>query len=97
MDTLNRQPKEQTYGGNSSQRWVNGGKNDAKRTQSVSFVHVSKLITTVMASGAFVDTSSAFVNPMLGTRKDDPKARYSLLAHALEAFESESYDVFQTS
>ncbi|CAD6578790.1 MAG: Cleavage polyadenylation factor subunit clp1 [Tremellales sp. Tagirdzhanova-0007] len=37
--------------------------------------------------GLFVDTSSAFTNPMLGTRKDDPKARYSLLAQAIECFE----------
>jgi len=48
-------------------------------------------LMVAMMSGAFVDTSSAFVNPMLGTRKDDPKARYSLLAHAIQAFESTSY------
>ena len=39
-------------------------------------------------SGAFVDTSSAFVNAMLGTRKDNPKERYSLVNHAVEAFQS---------
>ena len=43
------------------------------------------------ASGLFVDTSSAFTNPLLGTRKDDPKARYSLVAQAIEAFESQSF------
>jgi polyribonucleotide 5'-hydroxyl-kinase len=42
-----------------------------------------------MASGLFVDTSSAFTNPTLGTKKDDPKARYTLVAHAIEALESE--------
>jgi len=49
---------------------------------------ISELMAAMM-SGAFIDTSSAFVNPMLGTRKDDPKARYSLLAHAIQAFEGE--------
>ena len=44
-----------------------------------------------MASGLFVDTSSAFTNPMLGTRKDDPKARYSLLAHAIDTFDGKSF------
>ncbi|KAK8854866.1 hypothetical protein IAR55_003605 [Kwoniella newhampshirensis] len=40
-----------------------------------------------MTSGLFVDTSSAFANPLLGTKKDDPKARYTLVAQAIEAFE----------
>ncbi|ORY35433.1 hypothetical protein BCR39DRAFT_509714 [Naematelia encephala] len=39
-----------------------------------------------LASGLIVDTSSAFINPMLGTRKDDPKARYSLVAQAIDTF-----------
>ncbi|WWD18985.1 hypothetical protein CI109_103442 [Kwoniella shandongensis] len=38
-------------------------------------------------SGLFVDTSSAFANPLLGTKKDDPKARYTLVAQAIEAFD----------
>lgn len=37
-----------------------------------------------------MDTSSAFANPTLGTRKDDPKARYTLIAQAAEEFQSES-------
>jgi hypothetical protein len=41
-----------------------------------------------MASGLVVDTSSAFTNATLGTRKDDPKARYSLVSHAIDAFDS---------
>lgn len=50
-------------------------------------------LTLVLASGAVVDTSSAFVNPTLGTKKDDPKAKYTLLAHAIETFEGASvYD-----
>ncbi|OCF37831.1 mRNA cleavage and polyadenylation factor Clp1 [Kwoniella heveanensis BCC8398] len=39
-----------------------------------------------LASGLIVDTSSAFTNPLLGTKKDDPKARYSLVTQAVEAF-----------
>lgn len=42
-----------------------------------------------LASGILVDTSSAFTTATLGTRKENPKARYSLLAHAIEALESE--------
>ncbi|WVQ81929.1 hypothetical protein IAT38_004056 [Cryptococcus sp. DSM 104549] len=38
-------------------------------------------------SGLLVDTSSAFTVPTLGTKKDDPKARYTLLAHAVEALD----------
>lgn len=41
-----------------------------------------------MASGLVVDTSSAFTNATLGTRKDDPKARYSLVSHAIDTFDS---------
>ncbi|WWD02415.1 hypothetical protein V865_000454 [Kwoniella europaea PYCC6329] len=40
-----------------------------------------------LASGLTVDTSSAFTNPLLGTKKDDPKARYTLVSQAVEAFE----------
>ncbi|WWC90798.1 uncharacterized protein L201_005735 [Kwoniella dendrophila CBS 6074] len=40
-----------------------------------------------LASGLIVDTSSAFTNPLLGTKKDDPKARYTLVSQAVEAFE----------
>ncbi|KAK4688997.1 polyribonucleotide 5'-hydroxyl-kinase, partial [Tremellales sp. Uapishka_1] len=39
-----------------------------------------------MASGLIVDTSSAFTNATLGTKKDDPKARYTLVEHAVHAF-----------
>ncbi|WVQ99907.1 hypothetical protein IAU59_007050 [Kwoniella sp. CBS 9459] len=39
-----------------------------------------------LASGLVVDTSSAFANAMLGTKKEDPKARYSLITQAVEAF-----------
>ncbi|WVR07435.1 hypothetical protein IAU60_004476 [Kwoniella sp. DSM 27419] len=41
----------------------------------------------VAASGLIVDTSSAFTNALLGTRKDDPKARYSLVTQAVEVFD----------
>ncbi|WVW85727.1 hypothetical protein I302_107765 [Kwoniella bestiolae CBS 10118] len=40
-----------------------------------------------LASGLIVDTSSAFTNPLLGTKKDDPKARYTLVSQAVEAFD----------
>lgn len=46
-------------------------------------------LTTAMASGLIMDTSSAFAVPTLGTRKTEPKSRYSLVLHAAEAFESE--------
>lgn len=49
------------------------------------------LTSAVMASGLIMDTSSAFVAATLGTKKDDPKARYSLVAHAIEAFQSGSH------
>jgi hypothetical protein len=42
-----------------------------------------------LASGLIMDTSSAFAVPTLGTRKTEPKSRYSLVLHAAEAFESE--------
>ena len=45
---------------------------------------------TVAASGLIMDTSSAFANPTLGTRKDDPKARYTLIAQAVQEFNSTS-------
>jgi len=45
---------------------------------------------TVAASGLIMDTSSAFANPTLGTRKDDPKARYTLIAQAVQEFNSMS-------
>jgi polyribonucleotide 5'-hydroxyl-kinase len=38
-----------------------------------------------------MDTSSAFANATLGTRKDDPKARYTLIAQAVEEFQSQSF------
>ena len=50
----------------------------------------SQGLRLVLASGCFIDTSSVFTNPTLGTRKDDPKARYSLVIQAIEAFDSES-------
>ncbi|WVN90221.1 mRNA cleavage and polyadenylation factor Clp1 [Cryptococcus depauperatus CBS 7841] len=37
------------------------------------------------ASGLFVDTPAAFCVPTLGTKKDDPKARYVLVNHAIQA------------
>jgi polyribonucleotide 5'-hydroxyl-kinase len=37
-----------------------------------------------------MDTSSAFANPTLGTKRDDPKARYTLIAQAVEEFKSKS-------
>ncbi|WWC63199.1 uncharacterized protein I303_105799 [Kwoniella dejecticola CBS 10117] len=40
-----------------------------------------------LASGLIIDTSSAFTNPLLATKKDDPKARYTLVSQAVEAFE----------
>ncbi|WRT68306.1 uncharacterized protein IL334_005282 [Kwoniella shivajii] len=40
-----------------------------------------------LASGLIVDTSSAFTNPLLGTKKDDPKARYSLVDQAVDALD----------
>ncbi|KAI9637324.1 Pre-mRNA cleavage complex II protein Clp1-domain-containing protein [Dioszegia hungarica] len=43
-----------------------------------------------MASGLIMDTSSAFAVPTLGTRKTEPKSRYSLVLHAAEAFEIET-------
>ena len=45
---------------------------------------------TVAASGLIMDTSSAFANPTLGTPKDDPKARYTLIAQAVQEFNSTS-------
>jgi len=45
---------------------------------------------TVAASGLIMDTSSAFANSTLGTRKDDPKARYSLISQAVQEFNSMS-------
>ncbi|EAL20505.1 hypothetical protein CNBE4250 [Cryptococcus deneoformans B-3501A] len=38
-------------------------------------------------SGLFLDTPAAFTVPTLGTKKDDPKARYTLVSHAIQAFD----------
>jgi len=46
---------------------------------------------TVAASGLIMDTSIAFANPTLGTKKDDPKARYTLIAQAVQEFNSMSF------
>ncbi|WWC71655.1 uncharacterized protein I206_105613 [Kwoniella pini CBS 10737] len=42
---------------------------------------------TALASGLIMDTSSAFTNPLLATKKDDPKARYTLVSQAVDAFD----------
>ncbi|EIW67326.1 hypothetical protein M231_02531 [Tremella mesenterica] len=39
------------------------------------------------ASGLIMDTPSAFTNPTLGTKKDDPKARYALVLQAIQTFD----------
>ncbi|ORX38582.1 hypothetical protein BD324DRAFT_621467 [Kockovaella imperatae] len=48
---------------------------------------------TALASGLFVDTPSAFTNALLGTRKDNPKAKYSLVADAVEQLEIDTIAV----
>jgi polyribonucleotide 5'-hydroxyl-kinase len=47
-----------------------------------------RLLMVANMSGLFVDTSSAFINGILGTKKDDPKARWTLVEQAVEVFES---------
>lgn len=49
-----------------------------------------------LASGLIMDTSSAFAVPTLGTRKTEPKSRYSLVLYAAEAFESKLTDGIHT-
>lgn len=50
---------------------------------------ITLILGVAMLSGLFIDTSAAFTTATLGTRKADPKARYSLVLQAAEAFESE--------
>lgn len=82
--------KEWTSGGSLFQTWPKSLRIDVLGT-----LQVWRLITNadwvVAASGLVMDTSSAFANATLGTRKDDPKARYTLIAQAIQEFQSQSY------
>jgi hypothetical protein len=44
------------------------------------------VVALANASGIVIDTPKAFTNPALAVTKEDPKARYPLVKHAVEAF-----------
>ena len=73
------------------QIWLKSLRIDVLGTLQVCRLSITNADWVVAASGLVMDTSSAFANATLGTRKDDPKARYTLIAQAIHEFQSQSY------
>lgn len=74
-------------------KWLSSGVGDVRRIQivrsSTSSLYTKKIDIVALASGLIIDTSSAFATPTLGTRKTEPKSRYSLVLQAAQSFDSE--------
>ena len=93
MGILSPLQKVQMFGESWSAPWEEAGGRDARKIRIVRQHYIgviSRLTCSAAHSGLFVNTSSAFTTPTLGTKKDNPKARYTLLVHAVETFDSES-------
>ena len=91
MGILSPLQKVQMFGESWSAPWEKAGGRDARKIQIVRhyMAVINRLTCAAAHSGLFVNTSSAFTTPTLGTKKDNPKARYTLLVHAVETFDSE--------